>query len=137
MSKPLKVLTTGVFDLFHPGHLSLFHLIKTRWPDCYLIVGVNGDRRTHELKERVLFTAVERAGLIRELSCVDEAVIFEHDTPKELIFMLQPDIFVKGGDWAVEEMPEYGMCRVNGVEVVCMGEKTHNSSDLKRRLASD
>lgn len=75
--------------------------------------------------------------MIRELSCVDDVVIFEHDTPKQIIFMLQPDIFVKGGDWNVEELPEYEMCRENGVEVVCMGEKTHNSSDLKRRLASD
>ena len=137
MSQCVRVLTTGVFDLLHPGHIDLFYLIKSRWPNCHLTVGVNGDRRTRELKERVLFSAEERAGIIGAIAHVDEVVIFETDTPQELIDVVRPDVFVKGGDWVAEELPEYPICQRLGIQVLCIGDndKQYNSSELKRRLA--
>lgn len=135
MTKVYKVLTTGVFDLLHPGHIDLFYLIKERWPGCHLIVGVNGDRRAHEIKDIVLFNAEERSGIVGAIAFVDEVVIFEQDTPKELIGVICPDAFVKGGDWVAEELPEYETCRKLGIEVVCIDStKDMHSSELKERL---
>ena len=135
MDKKLRVLTTGVFDIIHPGHIDLFYLIKERWPGCHLIVGINSDRRANELKEHILFNCEERADLMGAIAYVDEVVIFEQDTPEELIGILRPDVFVKGGDWVAEELPEYETCQEIGTQVVCLdGTRPVRSSELKQRL---
>ena len=135
MDKRLRVLTTGVFDLINPGHIDLFYSIKERWLGCHLTVGVNGDRRTHEIKEHVLFNAEERADIVGAIAYVDEVIIFEQDTPQELIGVVCPDVFVKGGDWVAEELPEYDACQKTGVNVVCLdGTRPIHSSELKRRM---
>ena len=135
--KPV-VLTTGVFDVLHPAHVNLLARIKAEFPHHTLVVGVNGDRRARELKEFVLFSAAERKSLLEAIRCVDRVVIFEEDTPKELIGRLKPDVFVKGTDWAGKEIAEADVCAENGTDIVFVNSQDdgprYSSSELKRSL---
>jgi len=129
------VLVTGVFDVLHPGHISLLRDVHNLYPDYELVVGINGDRRTKELKPFVLFTAAERKTILEALAVVDRVIVFEEDDPAALIERLRPKIFVKGMDWHGTHMAEEDICRYYGVEIMFMGnQKSHSSSELKRRL---
>jgi rfaE bifunctional protein nucleotidyltransferase chain/domain len=100
------VFTNGHFDLLHVGHLD--YLEKARaWGDA-LFVGLNDDASTMRLKGvgRPLIPAVERARLLAALQPVSGVIIFEADTADELIRALQPDVYVKGGDYAHKVLPE-------------------------------
>ncbi len=94
------VFTNGVFDLLHPGHLR--YLQHARALGDALLVGLNSDRSVREVKglDRPITAEHERAELLAALTCVDGAVIFDESTPHALIAALQPDILVKGADWA-------------------------------------
>jgi rfaE bifunctional protein nucleotidyltransferase chain/domain len=94
------VFTNGVFDLLHPGHVR--YLQQARSLGDVLVVGVNSDRSVREVKgpERPITPEDERAEVLAALSCVDGVVVFDESTPLALISLLQPDILVKGADWA-------------------------------------
>ena len=98
--KQRLVFTNGHFELLHLGHLR--YLESARALGDALFVGVNGDQSTLHLKGRgsVLVPALERATLIAAWKPVSAAIIFEEDTACQLIEALQPDIYVKGGDYA-------------------------------------
>ena len=98
------VFTNGVFDLLHPGHVDV--LTAARAEGDALVVGVNSDDSVRRLKgpERPVRRAAERAYLVAALECVDAVVIFEQDTPLELIRTLRPDVLVKGGDYSPERV---------------------------------
>ncbi|HTY05824.1 MAG TPA: adenylyltransferase/cytidyltransferase family protein [Gemmatimonadales bacterium] len=94
------VFTNGVFDLLHVGHIAL--LEAARREGACLIVGVNGDasaRRLEKGPDRPLVPQDERARVLAALACVDCVVIFEQDTPLELIRHLRPHVLVKGADY--------------------------------------
>ncbi len=97
------VLTNGVFDLMHIGHVS--YLQQARALGDLLIVGLNSDASTRALKgpERPLVGQNERAALLAALRCVDYVTIFEEQTAEALVAALQPDIYVKGGDYALPD----------------------------------
>ncbi len=94
------VFTNGVFDLLHVGHLR--YLQQARALGDALLVGVNSDRSVRAIKgpDRPITLENERAEILEALACVDGAVIFDEDTPHTLIAGLQPDVLVKGADWA-------------------------------------
>lgn len=96
------VFTNGHFDLLHVGHLD--YLEKARALGDALYVGINGDASTRRLKGegRPIVPALERARLIAALVPVTATIIFEEDTADRLITALQPEIYVKGGDYAVQ-----------------------------------
>lgn len=96
------VVTNGHFDLLHVGHLD--YLEKAHELGDALIVGVNGDASTRRLKGpgRPLIPAAERARLLSALAPVTACVIFEDDTAIALVEALQPNVYVKGGDYAVQ-----------------------------------
>ena len=96
------VFTNGVFDLLHPGHLR--YLQHARSLGDALIVGVNSDRSVRAIKGegRPITPAAERVEIVAALSCVDAAVIFDEDTSLAIISALQPDVLVKGADWAAD-----------------------------------
>ncbi len=96
------VFTNGVFDLVHPGHLR--YLRKARALGDALIVGINSDRSVGANKGagRPVTPEAERAEILAALVCVDAVVIFDEDTPHAVISALQPDILVKGADWAAD-----------------------------------
>lgn len=100
------VFTNGHFDLLHVGHLD--YLEKARAMGDALFVGLNGDAGTTRLKGagRPLVPANERARLLAALEPVSAVIIFEEDTADALIGALQPDIYVKGGDYAGKPLPE-------------------------------
>ncbi|HEX9704289.1 MAG TPA: D-glycero-beta-D-manno-heptose 1-phosphate adenylyltransferase [Gemmatimonadales bacterium] len=97
------VFTNGVFDLLHSGHLAL--LEAARAEGDALIVGVNTDASVRRLAKgpgRPVVSEQERARLLAALACVDCVVLFDQDTPLELIRRLKPDVLVKGADYEKE-----------------------------------
>jgi rfaE bifunctional protein nucleotidyltransferase chain/domain len=93
------VFTNGVFDLLHPGHVDV--LLGARRAGDHLVVGLNGDASVRRLKgpDRPVRTEAERAYVLAAFEMVDLVVLFEEDTPLELIRTLRPDVLVKGGDY--------------------------------------
>jgi rfaE bifunctional protein nucleotidyltransferase chain/domain len=112
------VFTNGVFDLLHPGHVR--YLRQARALGDALIVGVNSDRSVRAIKgpSRPITAEDERAELIAALACVDAAVVFDEDTPWELIAALQPDVLVKGADWAEDAIVGRDIVEARGGRVV-------------------
>ena len=106
--------TNGVFDLLHPGHVDV--LLGARRHGDALVVGVNSDESVRRLKgpERPVRSAPERCYVLAALAMVDAVVVFDEDTPHELIKTLRPDVLVKGGDYTeasivgAREVKEWG-----------------------------
>jgi rfaE bifunctional protein nucleotidyltransferase chain/domain len=98
------VFTNGVFDLLHPGHIKYLEIARSLGD--VLIVGLNGDASVRRNKgpERPINPQAERAELLAALNAVDAVVIFDEDTPAEIVDALQPDILVKGADWAADKI---------------------------------
>lgn len=96
--------TNGVFDLLHPGHI--FSLSEAAREASYLVVGLNADVSVKRLKgnDRPVNNQEARALLLASLLMVDAVVLFEEDTPLELIKALMPDVIVKGGDYTPEQV---------------------------------
>ncbi|MCS7273061.1 MAG: D-glycero-beta-D-manno-heptose 1-phosphate adenylyltransferase [Fimbriimonadales bacterium] len=100
------VLTNGVFDLLHVGHLR--YLQEARRLGDLLVVGVNSDESVRQLKgdSRPIVPAAERAELLAGLECVDYVTIFHELTAKTLIEIVQPTYYAKGGDYTERDLPE-------------------------------
>jgi D-beta-D-heptose 7-phosphate kinase/D-beta-D-heptose 1-phosphate adenosyltransferase len=96
------VFTNGVFDLLHPGHVR--YLQAARAEGDALIVGLNSDRsvRAYKGPTRPITPEHERAEILAALACVDAVVIFDEETPDRIIRLVQPDVLVKGADWAAD-----------------------------------
>jgi rfaE bifunctional protein nucleotidyltransferase chain/domain len=94
------VFTNGVFDILHPGHLR--YLQQARALGDVLIIGLNSDASVRRNKgpERPINPEGERAEVLEALECVDAVVLFDDDTPAEIIRAIQPDVLAKGADWA-------------------------------------
>jgi len=112
------VFTNGVFDLLHPGHLR--YLQHARTLGDALIVGLNSDRSVRAIKgpERPINPEHERAEVLAALACVDGVVIFDEDTPHDVIAALQPDVLVKGADWAEDAIVGRDIVEARGGTVV-------------------
>lgn len=98
------VFTNGCFDILHRGHVE--YLAAARALGDVLVVGLNTDASVRRLKgpDRPLVTEDDRAFVLAGLACVDAVVLFDEDTPRELIAALLPDILVKGGDYRPDEV---------------------------------
>jgi D-beta-D-heptose 7-phosphate kinase/D-beta-D-heptose 1-phosphate adenosyltransferase len=112
------VFTNGVFDLLHPGHVDV--LIGARRHGEALVVGVNSDESVRRLKgpERPIRSAAERCYVLAALESVDAVVVFDQDTPRELITLLRPDVLVKGGDYSEATIVGASEVRERGGAVV-------------------
>lgn len=113
------VFTNGVFDLLHPGHIR--YLQAARRLGDKLIVAVNSDRSTRLLDkgpERPINPEAERAEVLAALECVDAVVVFDDDTPLEIIKALQPDVLVKGADWELGTIVGADIVEARGGKVV-------------------
>jgi D-beta-D-heptose 7-phosphate kinase/D-beta-D-heptose 1-phosphate adenosyltransferase len=106
------VFTNGVFDLLHPGHVDV--LLGARRAGDQLVVGINSDASVRRLKgpSRPVRSEAERAYVLAAFEMVDCVVVFEQDTPLELIRLLRPDVLVKGGDYV--EATIVGAAEVRG-----------------------
>lgn len=100
----IVVFTNGVFDLVHPGHVR--YLREARQLGDALIVGVNSDRsvRANKGPQRPINPAEERVEILLALDSVDAVVIFDEDTPLEIVTHLQPNVLVKGADWGPDDI---------------------------------
>jgi D-glycero-beta-D-manno-heptose 1-phosphate adenylyltransferase len=112
------VFTNGVFDLLHAGHLR--YLQHARSLGDALVVGVNSDRSVRAIKgpARPITSQEERAEVISALACVDGVVVFDEDTPHDLIAAVQPDVLVKGADWAEDAIVGRDLVEARGGRVV-------------------
>ena len=98
------VFTSGVFDILHAGHIQLLRFAKSLGDR--LIVGINSDESVKRVKgpQRPITTQDDRKALLEALEEVDEVVVFEENSPESLIADITPSIFVKGGEWTVDEV---------------------------------
>ena len=111
------ILTNGCFDLLHPGHID--YLTKAKALGDQLIIGLNSDQSVQSIKgsTRPINNQQFRASMLLGLKPVDAVVIFDEDTPINLINTIKPSIHVKGGDYTAESLPEYPVVIGYGGEV--------------------
>jgi rfaE bifunctional protein nucleotidyltransferase chain/domain len=115
LSKTIS-FTNGCFDILHPGHIA--SLSDAAREADFLVVGLNSDASAKKLKGpgRPVMDEQSRALMLASLLMVDAVVIFEEDTPIELIELIKPDVLVKGGDYSIEQI-------VGAKEVIASGGK--------------
>ena len=135
------VFTNGVFDLLHPGHIDV--LRGARAEGAHLIVGLNSDasvRRLGKGDDRPVRSEAERAYVLAALEMVDAVVIFDEDTPAALVDLLQPDVIVKGGDYAPDTVVGADVVRARGGRVVIIpltaGQSTTSIVERVRAVQS-
>jgi D-beta-D-heptose 7-phosphate kinase/D-beta-D-heptose 1-phosphate adenosyltransferase len=131
------VFTNGVFDLLHPGHVR--YLRQARALGDTLIVGLNSDASVRRNKgpDRPINVEGERAEILAALECVDAVVIFAEDTPDEIIKAVQPDVLVKGADWAADAIVGRDTVEARGGRVVRIPvEKGFSTTDIVERIKS-
>jgi D-beta-D-heptose 7-phosphate kinase/D-beta-D-heptose 1-phosphate adenosyltransferase len=111
------VFTNGCFDILHRGHITYLNQAKALGD--ILVVGLNSDESVSRLKgpRRPINSAEDRAQVLAALSCIDHIVPFSEDTPINLIWQVRPDVFVKGGDYTLETLPEAPIVTMLGGEV--------------------
>ena len=114
------VATGGCFDLLHAGHVALLRAAR-ELGDC-LVVCLNSDDSVRRLKggDRPLVTAEDRVHVLEALEFVDAVQVFDEDTPAEALRMLRPDVWAKGGDYALADLPEAGVLREWGGQAVVL-----------------
>lgn len=119
LPRPL-VFTNGCFDILHRGHVT--YLAQARSTGASMIVALNTDesvRRQGKGDDRPINTLANRAAVMAALQSVDLVTWFDSDTPAELIECIQPDVLVKGGDWALDKI-------VGAKETLSRGGKVHS-----------
>jgi len=129
------VFTNGVFDILHPGHVR--YLQTARSHGDALIVAINSDRSVRAIKgpERPVNPEAERAEVITALACVDAAVVFDEDTPHDVISAIQPDVLVKGADWAHDKIVGRDIVEARGGVVIRVKvEEGHSTTNVIRKV---
>jgi D-beta-D-heptose 7-phosphate kinase/D-beta-D-heptose 1-phosphate adenosyltransferase len=129
------VFTNGVFDLLHPGHVR--YLRQARHLGDALLVGVNADSSVRRNKgpERPINPEEERAEILAALDCVDAVTVFDEDTPAAIIQEVQPDILVKGADWAADQIVGRDTVEARGGRVVLVSvEPGHSTSAIVAKV---
>lgn len=114
------VFTNGCFDILHRGHVA--YLYQARALGDALVVGLNTDASVRRLKgpERPVVREDDRAFVLAGLGCVDAVTLFDEDTPAELIAALLPDVLVKGGDYAPENVVGRDIVEARGGRLVLL-----------------
>lgn len=113
------VFTNGCFDILHRGHVE--YLCHARDLGDKLVLGLNTDasvKRQGKSPERPINSQDTRATILAGLECVDAIVLFDEDTPLELISFVQPDVLVKGSDYKAEEIVGYDIVKAKGGQVI-------------------
>lgn len=113
------VFTNGCFDILHPGHVD--YLNQARDLGTFLVLGLNTDnsvKRLNKAPNRPINDETARATVLAGLACIDLIVLFDEETPYELIQFLQPDVLVKGNDYKPEEVVGHDIVTARGGQVV-------------------
>lgn len=129
------VFTNGCFDLIHTGHLKILNGAKALGE--ILIVGLNSDKSVKILKgkNRPIINQFDRSIVLSNFRSVDYVVIFDEETPLELIKTIQPDILVKGGDYTIDQIIGSDIVKLNGGKTVIIPfEKGKSTSNILKRI---
>lgn len=133
------VFTNGVFDLLHLGHID--YLSKAKDEGNILLVGVNSDdsaKRLNKGKNRPITNQESRSAIMASLQFVDAVVLFDEDTPYELIKVVQPDVLVKGSDYKTKNIVGYDIVNDKGGEVVTIDFlKGYSTTSMVDKIKSD
>jgi rfaE bifunctional protein nucleotidyltransferase chain/domain len=130
LARPL-VFTNGVFDILHRGHVT--YLAEARALGAALVVAVNSDasvRRLGKGNDRPLNTEADRAAVLAALACVDLVTIFTEQVPLASIEAVNPDIYVKGGDYAIDALAETQLVRSMGGSAIAIPFRHDRSTSL-------
>jgi rfaE bifunctional protein nucleotidyltransferase chain/domain len=131
------VFTNGCFDIIHRGHVE--YLAKAASLGDQLIIGLNTDASVKRLKgmTRPLQDENSRALVLASFSFISKVVLFDEDTPYELIKLIRPDILVKGGDYKAEEIVGYDIVKSNGGEVITIDlVEGHSTTSIISRFTN-
>lgn len=111
------VCTNGCFDILHVGHVR--YLEKTKSFADFCIVLLNSDKSVRSIKgpSRPINNENDRAEILSALRCVDYVVMFDEDSPRNLLDEIKPDVYTKGGDYTIETLPEADIMRKNNTRV--------------------
>ena len=114
------VFTNGCFDIIHKGHVTYLNQAKSLGD--HLIVGINSDDSVRRLKgkDRPVNNESDRAFVLDNLKSVDDVLIFNEDTPYDIIKEIIPDLLVKGGDWKEEDIVGSDIVKMNGGKVISL-----------------
>ena len=129
------VFTNGVFDILHPGHVR--YLQAARALGDALIVGLNADAsvRRNKGSGRPINPQEERTEILEALECVDAVVLFDDDTPARIIKAIEPDILVKGADWAENAIVGRDTVEARGGQVVRVPiEQGYSTTEIIRKI---
>lgn len=129
------VFTNGFFDIIHKGHIALLNAAKQQG-DC-LIVGVNSDESVRRLKGdgRPIFSLEERIAVLAELESVDYIISFEEDSPEEYLRIINPHVFVKGGNYSVDTIPEAPLLKKLGCDIkIIRYKEEHYTTKIINRI---
>ena len=112
------VFTNGVFDLLHPGHVDV--IVGARAEGDALVVAINADTSVRRLKgpTRPVRSEAERGYVLAAFESVDAVIVFDEDTPLDVVTLLQPDVIVKGGDYDAQTIVGADVVRARGGRVV-------------------
>ena len=133
--KKIIVFTNGCFDILHVGHVR--YLQAARKLGDVLVLGLNSDTSVQALKgpTRPINSQADRAEVLAGLEAVDHIVIFDEITAERLVAAVKPDIYVKGGDYMVENLPEAGIVREYGGKVELLPEvQGRSSSNMIKKI---
>jgi len=122
------IFTNGCFDLLHIGHVELLKYAKTL--GSYLVVGLNSDSSIKKIKgdTRPINDQNTRKIILESLRYVDKVIIFDEDTPLQLIKKIKPNIIVKGGDYKKEDVVGYEFEKIGLLEVKIFNYVANNST---------
>ena len=111
------VCTNGCFDILHVGHVRYLEKTKS-FADCSIVL-LNSDKSVRSIKgpSRPVNNENDRAEILSALRCVDYVVLFDEDSPRNLLDVIKPDVYTKGADYSMETLPEADIMRKNGTKV--------------------
>lgn len=131
------VATNGCFDILHVGHVR--YLQKTKSFADFSLVLLNSDKSVKSIKgpTRPINNELDRAEILCALSCVDFVVLFDEDSPRNLLDEIKPDVYTKGADYTMETLPEADIMQKNGTKVefieFVQGKSTTNTIEQLRK----
>lgn len=132
------VFTNGCFDILHAGHVR--YLAAAKALGDFLMVGLNSDTSVRNLKgaSRPINNQEDRAEVLAALAVVDYVVVFDELTAEKIIAEVKPDIYVKGGDYQVKDLPEANIVEALGGRIVLVPEVPgRSSSNIIRKISKD
>lgn len=128
------VATNGCFDILHVGHVR--YLQKTKSFADYSIILLNSDKSVKSIKgpSRPIYNEHDRAEILCALTCVDYVVLFDEDSPRDLLDEIKPDVYTKGADYNMETLPEADIMKKNNtrVEFITFVEGKSTTSTIEK-----